>query len=79
VAVVSGDYCGAAITFIDFWGSAGASASLQPAVQSALIRWITKASLDFRAPIGEDKPLAAYAALDCPVHVMRGEYAPTPT
>lgn len=77
--IVSGDYRGAAVAFIDYWGGAGAFASLRPAVQSALIRWIPKAPLDFRALIDEDSPLAAYAALDCPVLVMRGEFAPAPT
>jgi pimeloyl-ACP methyl ester carboxylesterase len=77
--IVSGDYKGAAITFIDYWGGVGAFASLRPTVQSALIRWIPKAPLDFRALIDEDTPLAAYAALDLPVLVMRGEHAPAPT
>lgn len=65
--------------FVDYWGGAGAFASLRPAVQSALIRWILKAPLDFRALIEEGTPLAAYAALDFPVLVMRGEHAPAPT
>lgn len=77
--IVSGDYRGAAIAFIDYWCGAGAFASLRPAVQSALIRWIPKAPLDFRALIDENTPPAAYAALNFPVLVMRGEHAPTPT
>lgn len=77
--IVSGDYRGAAVAFIDYWGGPGAFASLRPAIQSALIRWIPKASLDFRALINEDTPLAAYAVLDFPVLVMRGEHTPAPT
>lgn len=77
--IVSGDYRSAAVAFIDYWGGAGAFASLRPAVQSALVRWIPKAPLDFRALIDEDTPLAAYAALDVPVLVLRGEHAPAPT
>lgn len=77
--IVSGDYRGAAVAFVDYWGGVGAFASLRPAVQSALIRWIPKAPLDFRALIEEGTPLAAYAALDFPVLVMRGEHAPAPT
>lgn len=77
--IVSGDYRGAAIAFIDYWGGTGAFASLRPAVQSALVRWIPKAPLDFRALIEEGTPIAAYAALDFPVLVMRGEHAPAPT
>ncbi len=77
--IVSGDYRSAAVAFIDYWGGAGTFASLRPAVQSALTRWIPKAPLDFRALIEEGTPLAAYAALDFPVLVMRGELAPAPT
>ncbi len=77
--IVSGDYRSAAVAFIDYWGGAGTFASLRPAVQSALIRWIPKAPLDFRALIEEGTPLAAYAALNFPVLVMRGELAPAPT
>jgi pimeloyl-ACP methyl ester carboxylesterase len=77
--IVSGDYKSAAAAFIDYWCGAGAFASLRPAVQSSLIRWIPKAALDFRALIEEGTPLAAYATFDFPVLVMRGEHAPAPT
>lgn len=77
--IVSGDYRSAAVAFIDYWGGAGAFANLRPALQSALIRWIPKAALDFRALIEEGTPLAAYATFDFPVLVMRGEHAPAPT
>jgi pimeloyl-ACP methyl ester carboxylesterase len=48
-------------------------------VQSALIRWVPKAPLDFRALIEEPTPLAAYAGLRMTTLVMRGEHAPNPT
>ncbi len=77
--IVSGDYRSAAVAFIDYWGGVGTFASLRPAVQSALVRWIPKSPLDVRALIEEGTPLAAYAALDFPVLVMSGELAPAPT
>jgi pimeloyl-ACP methyl ester carboxylesterase len=77
--VVAGDYAGAAATFVDYWGGAGAWAALRPPVQAALIRWVPKAPLDFRALIEEPTPPAAYGDLRMPVLVMRGEHAPRPT
>jgi pimeloyl-ACP methyl ester carboxylesterase len=77
--IVTGDYRSAAVAFIDYWAGGGAFANLRPSVQSALIRWIPKAPLDFRALIEEGTPVAAYAALGFPVLVMRGELAPAPT
>jgi pimeloyl-ACP methyl ester carboxylesterase len=77
--VVAGDYQGAALAFVDYWGGAGAWNALKPTVQVALVRWIPKAPLDFRALIEEPTDLAAFASLNFPVLVMRGEYAPLPT
>ena len=77
--VIAGDYAGAAAAFVDYWGGSGAWAALRPAVQAALIRWVPKAPLDFRALIEEPTPLAAYGELRMPVLVMRGEHAPRPT
>jgi pimeloyl-ACP methyl ester carboxylesterase len=77
--VVAGDYAGAAAAFVDYWSGPGAWASLKPPVQAALVRWVVKAPLDFRALIEEPTPLTAYAGLRMPVLVMRGEHAPRPT
>jgi pimeloyl-ACP methyl ester carboxylesterase len=77
--VVAGDYRGAAIAFVDYWSGAGAWAALRLSVQAALIRWMPKAPLDFRALMEEPAPLAAYAGLRMPVLIMRGEHAPRPT
>ncbi len=77
--VMAGDYRGAAIAFVDYWSGAGAWAALRPSVQAALIRWMPKAPLDFRALMEEPAPLAAYAGLRMPVLIMRGEHAPRPT
>ena len=48
-------------------------------MQGALIRWMPKAPLDFRALMDEPTPASAYAALRMPVLVLRGEHAPRPT
>jgi pimeloyl-ACP methyl ester carboxylesterase len=77
--VITGDYASAAAAFVNYWGGTGAWAALRPTVQTALIRWVPKAPLDFRALIEEPTPLAAYSNLRMPVLVMRGERAPLPT
>jgi pimeloyl-ACP methyl ester carboxylesterase len=77
--VITGDYCAAATSFVDYWGGRGAWAALRPSVQAALTRWVAKAPLDFRALIGEATPLSAYADLRFPVLIMRGEHAPAPS
>ena len=77
--VIAGDYAGAAAAFVDYWGRQGAWAALRPTVQAALMRWVPKAPLDFRALIEEPTSLAAYGRLHMPVLVMRGEHAPLPT
>jgi pimeloyl-ACP methyl ester carboxylesterase len=77
--VIAGDYVGAATAFVDYWSGPGAWAALKPSVQAALIRWVPKAPLDFRALIEEPTPAIAYAGLRMPVLVMRGEHAPRPT
>jgi len=77
--VIAGDYVGAAAAFVDYWGGPGAWAALKPSVQAALVRWVPKAPLDFRALIEEATPPTAYADLRMPVLVLRGEHAPRPT
>jgi pimeloyl-ACP methyl ester carboxylesterase len=77
--VVIGDHRGAMTTFVDYWNGRGAFAALRPSLQDALIRWAPKAPLDFNALIGERTPVHAYANLELPVLIMRGEHAPLPT
>ena len=77
--VISGDYRGAATSFVEYWGGRGAWAALRPSVQAALTRWAPKAPLDFRAAIYEPTPASAYADLRFPTLIMRGEHAPAPT
>jgi pimeloyl-ACP methyl ester carboxylesterase len=77
--VVTGDYRGAAMTFVDYWGGPGAWDAMRPAAQDELVRWMPKAPLDFRALFREPTPASAYAQLNVPVLIMRGEHAPDPT
>jgi pimeloyl-ACP methyl ester carboxylesterase len=77
--IVAGDCRGGAAHFIDYWNGAGAFAAMSPRVQAALTRWAPKIPLDFRALMQVTAPLPAYAALTCPVLLLRGEHAPAPT
>lgn len=77
--IVSGDYHGAARRFVDYWNGPGAWGALQPEVRPALLRWLPKAPLDFRALLGERTPLAAYRGLAVPTLILRGEHAREPS
>lgn len=77
--IVAGDCRGGAAHFIDYWNGRGAFNALSPRVQAALTRWAPKIPLDFRALMQVTAPLDAYAALTCPVLLLRGEHAPAPT
>ena len=77
--MITGDYRGAAASFVDYWGGRGAWAALRPSAQAAMTRWMPKAPLDFRALIDEPTPMTAYADLRCPTLILRGEHAPAPT
>jgi pimeloyl-ACP methyl ester carboxylesterase len=77
--VVTGDYRSAASAFFNYWNGSGAWDALRPAMQQALIRWLPKAPLDFRALIEEPTPADTYRKLGFPVLILRGEHAPLPT
>lgn len=77
--VVTGDYRGAAATFVDYWGGPTAWAAMRPAAQDALVRWMPMAPPEFSALFKEPTPAADYARLRCPLLVIRGEHAPAPT
>lgn len=77
--VTSGNYRGAANSFVDYWSGRGAWTALRPPVQAALTRWMPKAPLDFQALINEPTPMGVYARLPFSVLIMRGEHAPLPT
>ena len=74
--VITGNYRGAAASFVDYWSGRGAWAALRPSVQAAMTRWMPKAPLDFRALIDEPTRMTAYAELRIPALIMRGEHAP---
>jgi pimeloyl-ACP methyl ester carboxylesterase len=77
--IVSGAYRDAASQFVDYWNGPGAWMAMRPSVRDALVRWLPKASLDYRALINDTTPLASYGRLACPVHLIRGEYARGPS
>ncbi|MET0919190.1 MAG: alpha/beta fold hydrolase, partial [Burkholderiales bacterium] len=77
--VITGNYRGAAASFVDYWSGRGAWAALRPSVQAALTRWMPKAPLDFRALIDEPTTVTAYTALRIPTLILRGEHAPRTT
>ncbi len=77
--VASGDVAGAAATFVDYWNGTGSWAAMKPEARASLETWFPKAPLDFQAALGEDTPLTAYRRLRCPVLVLRGERARTPS
>jgi len=77
--VVTGNYRGAAASFVDYWSGRGAWAALRPSVQAALTRWMPKAPLDFRALIDEPTTTTAYAELRIPALILRGEHATQPS
>ena len=77
--VITGNYRGAAVAFVDYWSGPGTWATLRPAVQQSMTRWMPKAPLDFRALIDEPTRTSRLAALRFPMLILRGEHAPLPT
>ena len=77
--VITGNYRSAAVSFVDYWSGPGTWATLRPAVQAAVTRWMPKAPLDFRALIDEPMRTSRYSCLRFPTLVLRGEHAPAPT
>ena len=77
--IATGDYRIGVAEFVDYWNGHGAWKAMRPEVQNALIRWAPKAPLDFQALIDDPTPATAYAALNFPVLIVRGEHAPLPT
>lgn len=77
--ITTGDYRTGIADFVDYWNGHGAWKAMRPGLQNALIRWAPKAPLDFQALINDPTAAKAYAALKCPVLIMRGEHALLPT
>lgn len=57
---------------IDFWAGVGTFDQLPLAVRDYVIRTTPANIFDWRSMFGLDSPLADYAAIDCPVLVIRG-------
>jgi len=62
----------AARRVIDFWAGPGSFARLPQAVRDYAVRTTGANVLDWPSMYGMNRPLADYAAIDCPVLVMRG-------
>lgn len=77
--LVTGAYQEAAATFVDYWNGPGAWAALRPGPRDALVRWLPKGPLEFRAALGDHTPLASFRQITCPVQLLRGEHARAPS
>jgi pimeloyl-ACP methyl ester carboxylesterase len=73
-AVLAGSYREAAKQFVTYWNGAASWAELDEEVRQNLIRYIPKATLEFRATILERTPLAAYRYFNFPVLLLEGEH-----
>ncbi len=77
--VLVGDLNAAAAGFVDYWNGPGAWTGLKSGTRAALMRWIGKAPLEFRALIDETTVPEAYRNITCPTLILRGGLAPAPT
>jgi len=77
-AVRAGAYARAAQCFFEYFNGAGAWTSLTPENQIALVHFIPRACLEWRAVMAERTPLSAYAGLAIPTLMMHGESTTEP-
>jgi pimeloyl-ACP methyl ester carboxylesterase len=77
-AVANGACRAAARRFVDYWNGPDAFDALKPEVQADLVRYVPKASLDFRALLEERTPLVAYRRLRAPLRILAGDRSPKP-
>jgi pimeloyl-ACP methyl ester carboxylesterase len=77
--VLAGDRRAAARRFVEYWSPPGTWAGLSEQAQAEVIRYMPKASLEFRALAAERTPLAAYRRFWFPVLLLQGEYADEPS
>ena len=73
--VVTGEYRAAVAAFVDYWNGLGAWNAMRPAAQNALIRWVLKGPLEFRAVMDDETPANAYRRLNFPVLILRETHA----
>jgi pimeloyl-ACP methyl ester carboxylesterase len=77
-AVLCGAHWAAAELFIDHWNGAGSFARMEPDAQAAVVRYIPKACLEFRAMAEEPTALSAYRRFNFPVLLLLGEHTSEP-
>ncbi|MDJ0949045.1 MAG: alpha/beta hydrolase [Alphaproteobacteria bacterium] len=78
-AVVDGDFVGGMGRFVDYWNGEGAWSQTKPEARFALSRRLGKVALDFRSTTAEETGIGAYAAIECPTLVLRGDQSPPTT
>lgn len=64
--------------FVDYWSGAGSWDSLAPRRQEGVAARMSKVHADFEAVFADRVPLAAYARLAMPIHLMGGTRSPLP-
>jgi pimeloyl-ACP methyl ester carboxylesterase len=74
-ATKAGAYRAAARQFVDYWSGAGNWDAMSGEQQSAVVRYLPKTSLEFRAIMQERAPLAVYRRFNFPVLLLQGEHA----
>jgi pimeloyl-ACP methyl ester carboxylesterase len=77
--IMTGEYCDAIATFVDYWNGASAWNGVRPNAQDALLRWLPKAPLDFQALMNDPTAPSAYRALRCPTLIICGEHTGLPS
>jgi pimeloyl-ACP methyl ester carboxylesterase len=73
-----GDARGAMARFVTYWGGRDAWDGLRPEIQSALMRWAPKVTLDFHALLHRPCQPSLYAQLDVPCLILSGDRSPEP-
>jgi pimeloyl-ACP methyl ester carboxylesterase len=77
--IMTGEYCDAIATFVDYWNGASAWNGVRPNAQDALLRWLPKAPLDFQALMNDPTAPSAYRARRCPTLIICGEHTGLPS
>lgn len=78
-AVLNGSLHAGAARFVDYWNGPRAWERLEYGARDAIAARLPSVALNFRAALTERLPISAYATLDMPVRLLRGEHSPAPT
>jgi pimeloyl-ACP methyl ester carboxylesterase len=76
--VLSGRNHAAAALFVDYWSGDGAWDSMPQGRRDALAARMPKVHAEFESLFADRVPLAAYARLEMPVRLLRGDRSPLP-